>query len=133
MLQGLGDAIGAAWVIRTRHDDVGSEGLSPLGDAVIVGCNEYPSRPALHSALMHVFEHRPAQQIGERFSWKPARSVTGGNDDREFGCHYLPPSTPSNNSLKRFTADSLSSAATGTYQWSVVAKLRHLTASFSVI
>jgi hypothetical protein len=73
----LGESIRAGRVVRARHDGDAAEAIDRLGDPVIVGRDDDGVDGGRHRhAVVDVFDHGPAVDEREGFSWKPGRLVS---------------------------------------------------------
>ena len=77
------ETIGAGTMRRSGHHRDAAKALDGAGNPLIVcGDDHAGDGPRLGGASIDVFDHRPAGEIRESFSWKARRVVARGDDGR---------------------------------------------------
>jgi hypothetical protein len=77
----FGEPIGAARVRRRRQPDGAAKPLDRPHDALVVGCDDHRGQRARRRrAAIHVLDHRPSVDVGERFSGETRRLIPCGDD-----------------------------------------------------
>ena len=76
-----GEPVGAGSMIAARHPDDAADAFNRCRNPRVVGGDDHRidaarrRRPAIH-----VFDHRPAGDVSEWFSWEPGGVVAGRDD-----------------------------------------------------
>ncbi len=77
----FGKSIGAREVLGARHPHGAAESGDRVGDSMIVGRDDHGIDVAgRRRTAIHVLDHRPPRDVGQRLPRKTGRRVAGGDD-----------------------------------------------------